>query len=211
MEYVIVKNKQQVLLGPMPWRQTMFQLEIDEQGIDYYVPPETGMRVTVSPEIEIFPCKVNTPYFNPVYEELAGPFWNFDGSVAQGTYEVIELPLEKVKGNLKAVLASKRYDKEVAGISDTINGVEITLDTSRQMRTQYNDLLSSMGENSIEYKSNQQFVTLTPSNVQSMIDAVYNHIQTQFTWEKEASLQIDSALSVEQLKTIDSTLINPAE
>jgi hypothetical protein len=209
MDYILVKNRQQILLGPVSWRQRAIQNELLQEGIEYDVPTETGTYLKFTDEVEIFPCTVTPPVFNPLYQEPAGPFWTYEENRATGSYNTVDLPLEKVKGLLKGVLAGKRYAKEIEGTTVTINDIEIKLDTTREGRKQYTELLASMGTEAIEFKAGQQFITLQPSDVQTMITAVHTHIQTQFGWEKTVSESIDAASDVDALKNIEVTEINP--
>lgn len=209
MQYVLVKDRQFILLGPIEWRARFIQSELDDLGINFTVPqtaPVDYLQVTSG--IEIFRVAIKTPNHDPLYEQLEGPYWNFDSNFADGWYYPIAKDLTTVKGDLKKIAAAERYKKEVAGTKITINGVEVSLDTSREGRAIFNQHITSMtSSSSIEWKFPEGWVTLTKANITAIISAVSDHIQQQFVWEKSVGQLIDAASTKEDLSAI--TIIEP--
>ena len=85
-QYILTQNRASVLLGPMFWRQRMFQAELttlEEDGelaptIKYVVPTEEQGYVLISsnvdqtPQFEFWPIlNVDQPTFDPLSELLA--------------------------------------------------------------------------------------------------------------------------------------------
>jgi hypothetical protein len=61
MNYLLVQNKQMVILGPITWRQRFIQTEINdliddgELTIDYTVPATEQGYINIGDGFEIFP------------------------------------------------------------------------------------------------------------------------------------------------------------
>lgn len=207
MKYVIVENKQTILLGPMDWRVRMFQSELDDLEIDFQLSPsEPTQYQKITDEVEIYPVvAINVPNFDPIYEHLAGPFWSFDNNEAVGTYTVHTTDLLLIQNNLKNILASERYRRQNLGTTVDIGGQTISVGTDIDSLNKYVSLLNTVGSETINYKSNVGFISLGQSDLQSIVDTINSYIQTQFNWELETSQMIDNSGSVEELKAITIT------
>lgn len=213
MNYVIVKDKQSVLLGPMPWRQRMFQREIDDLldagdiSQRYIIPPvapETNY-MNLGDGLEIF-LVVNTdmPDHDPFYEQLAGPFYTYNNNEATATYNAVPVPLDISKSSLKSVVTNNRYKKEQAGIKLTIQGNEVTIDTARGSRDIFLQTYATMGESeTINWKFPEMWITVTAADMALIVSSGKAHIQTCFDWELSTHNAIDAATTVEELKAID--------
>lgn len=207
MQYVIVENKQSILLGPMDWRVRMFQSELDDLEIDFQLSPSEPLQYQkITDEVEIYPVvAVNVPDLNPTYEHLAGPFWSFDNYEAVGTYTVHTSEIDVIKGNLKNLAAAERYRRQNLGTTIDIGGQTIFVGTDIDSLNKYVSLLNAVGSETINYKSNVGFISLGQSDLQSIVDTINSYIQTQFNWELETSQMIDNSGSVEELKAITIT------
>lgn len=213
MNYVIVQNKQTVLLGPMPWRQRMFQREIDDLldagdiSQRYTIPPiapETNY-LDLGEGIEIFPV-INTdvPAYDPFYEQLAGPFYTYNNNEASAIYNAVPVSLDMSKAALKQVVTDNRYKKEQAGIKLTIQGNEITIDTARGSRDIFLQTYATMGETeTINWKFPEMWISVTSTDMALIVSSGKAHIQTCFNWELSTHTAIDAATTVEELKAID--------
>lgn len=203
MQYILVENRQVVHLGPVDWIPRRIQSEIDEHEIDYTVALKPQGRIVLEKGFEIFPIeKTNKPNYNELYQYLAGPFYTYSDTSVEMSYTVHDHDIEKVRYNLKQVVGSMRYAKENSGITIVINGVSVPLITERSMRHQYTVLLSS-SDQQINYKVGAEFISLNKQQVQSMVDAVVQHIQQSFTWEKEMCDEIDAATSISHLQAVE--------
>lgn len=209
MQYVLVRDRQFILLGPIEWRARFIQSELNDLGIDYTVPQtEPASYLKINDNIEIFTATVKIPNHDPIYEELEGPYWNFDNNFADGWYYPRNKNLEHAKGALKNIAAAERYKKEIAGTKLTINGTEISVDTSREGRALYNQQLASMSTStSIDWKFPEAWLTLSKTNMNAIVTGINTFIQDQFTWEKSISDAIDTATSREELTAI--TIVEP--
>jgi hypothetical protein len=205
MQYVLVENKEYVILGPSDWRKGFFQSEIDDLGVDYDLPRGApSEKLTINESLEIYPVhSVVEPPHASLYEHLGGPFWAFETGQAKGWYNVREHSIERVRANLKGLAAAERYRKEISGTNLNINGVVHKLDTSRDARALLAQKLLGMPEDTaVQWKHDSGWVQISKTDVQALIIAIDSHIQDAFNWEKAINDEIDSAGSVEQLKTL---------
>lgn len=203
MNYILVENKQIVLLGPMTWKPRFLQSEFDELGVDFKVSPvETGY-IKVDDTYEIFPVSDATgPVIDATYEQMVGPFYTYTDNQATSAYDSQPLDIDTVKQKLKAIAASERYALEVAGTTVTLNNVEYKLPTDRANSTQFDYLLSTIGDGTANWKFDQAFVELSAADVRAIVSAIKSHIQSQFDWEKTIHDAIAAATDVAALKVI---------
>lgn len=205
MDYVLVENKTTVLWGALPWRHRFIQSELNDLEIDYTVSPtEPNSYIKINDSIEIFPVvEKNIPEHDGIYEELAGPFWNFENNVAKATYVKQNRNIDVIKGDLKNIAAAERYRKEISGTKTTIQGVEVTIDTTRETRNIFIQKYSIMDDTEVvQWKFPETWLTLTKQELKTVIDAGASYIQTQFDWEKSIADEIDSKQYVDDLKQI---------
>lgn len=209
MEYIMVQNRQTILLGPMPWRARFMQSELDDLGIDYQVPladPESYIDVIENSGtitgIEIFPVEVVVPEHDLRLHNLGGPYYSYYNNLAYGEYTLLEKSIDQIRGNLKNIIAAQRYQKEVAGTTIDIQGMTVPLNTSREGRLQYDNLLNSIGDKTISFKTSNGFVTLDAAAVKAIIDTIFLYIQDQFAWEQSMHNIIDAAQTFDELKQL---------
>lgn len=204
MQYLLVENKQIVHLGPTFWRHRFIQSELEDHDIDYIVSPaEPNEYVKISDTFEIYPIEsITQPAHDSTYQQLAGPFWSFDNNVAVGTYSVVDRDLNSIKNDLKSQAAVERYKKEIAGIKMTIQGTEVSVATDRESRNIYAQKILGMNGDSVQWKFNESWLTLSKEELGSLLNAVDLHVQTQYDWESRIVTQIESANSAEELKAI---------
>lgn len=213
MNYVIVKDKQFVLLGPMPWRQRMFQREINDlvdQGeisTQYVIPPVApeSNYMDLGEGLEIFPVmETITPNYELFYEQLAGPYYTYSNNQAFASYDAVAVPLEVTKGFIKNIVTDNRYKKEQAGIKLTIQGHEVTIDTARGSRDIFLQTYATMGDSeTINWKFPEIWINVSKSDLGTIVNAGKNHIQSCFDWELSTHNEIDVASTVQELKAIN--------
>jgi hypothetical protein len=210
-DYIIVQNRQTVLLGPMSWRQRMFQNEIDELYDNgeilerYQVPPAEIGYINIEDIIEFFPVNIPVVEYDTLFQELVGPYWTFDdvNKIATGTYTVQDGNIDSIKGNCKNVLAGIRYNKEQTSFKTTLQGIEVSVDASRENRNIFVQKYQFMADtDTVDWKFPEGWLTLTKQELGSLVLEGANYIQEQFNWEKGYADQIDSATTVEEVKTI---------
>jgi len=213
MQYLIVLNQEQVLLGPIDWRPRFIQIEFDELfenreiSFQYQVPQVEPGYVEVGEGFEIFPI-VNTemPDMDPMFEEPVGPFYTYDDNQAFTTYQKQDRLFGHIQGSLIEIAVRVRNTKENAGTTVKVTVGEINVPTDKDSRIHFLTLLSSMGTNSINYKLGAEFVPLTPIDMQTIVNTIHDYVQAQFDWELTIATQINNTSDIDKLKEIYSSL-----
>lgn len=210
MKYLLVQNKKTVLLGPMEWRPRFIQSELN----DLFDAGEKANKFTISltetgyvdcgDGFEIFPIAASEgSQHDPIYEHLEGPFYTYDNNVASEVYNVLDKDVYYVKESLKQLTKAERQRKQLLGTTLNIGGTVVTIATDADELANFVSLLSSIGEDSVNWKFKEGFVTLTKVDVQNIVDTIRSHIQTQFDWEKEIHETINAATELTSLKSLN--------
>jgi hypothetical protein len=210
MDYLLVQNQSIVHLGPVTWKQRFIQSEINdlidsgELNVDYTVTPVEQGYINIGDGFEFFPVSLEIPAYDSVYQHLAGPVWSYTANVATGTYTVIDRPINDIKSSLLTLAASERYRKECLGTTANVtsSNVTISLATDPANRGQYVVLLNSMTSNTINFKTSSGFIELSNTDIQIMVTAVNNYVQSQFNWEQEIHNQVNDSQDTSTLKSI---------
>jgi hypothetical protein len=209
MNYLLVQNKQMVILGPITWRQRFIQTEINdliddgELTIDYTVPATEQGYINIGDGFEIFPVELTTPAFDPIYEELSGPFWTYENNTAYGSYTVVQLSIERIKGHLKQVVSAERYRKQNLGTTVAIANTTFSVSTDTNTINSLLSLANTTGTDTINYKSPNGFISLTGADIQNIVNQIHDYIQTQFNWEKTTNETIDVTNDITLLQAIE--------
>lgn len=212
MKYLLVQNKKTVLLGPMEWRPRFIQSELN----DLFDAGEKANKFTISltetgyvdcgDGFEIFPIAASEgSQHDPIYEHLEGPFYTYDNNIASEVYNVLDKDVYYVKESLKQLTKAERQRKQLLGTTLNIGGTVVTIATDADELANFVSLLSSIGEDSVNWKFKEGFVTLTKVDVQNIVDTIRSHIQTQFDWEKEIHETINAATELTSLKSLTIT------
>jgi len=201
--FVIVHNNS-VILGPMRWNRFRFENTIQEEcEVSATLPDRNDAlsSITISDEVHILPVEFQQePPFNSKIEILHGPFWEFTPEKAIGHYEVVPMPIEAVKNQLKSQAAAERYARETKGVKIEIQGVEITVDTDRNSRNVFAQRLIITNENdTLAWKFPEAWMTLSKTELTSIVVAGAEHVQQQFDWEKEKVAEIEACTTLEKL------------
>lgn len=208
MEYLIVKDRQQVLLGPISWRPRFINREFEEQEINCQIPytdPNGYLDLldqTTNQRIEIFPVVSQIPPHDPILYSLGGPYYTYQDDTAYSEYTVHEKSVNEIQNKLKEITTTLRYEREIAGTTIDIKGITIPLDTSRESRSRYLELLNSIGNRTIDFKIPNGFISINFIDLKAIVDKIFSHVQTQFTWELGLHTEIDSASTFDELKII---------
>lgn len=211
MEYILVQNRKIIHLGPFLWRQRYIQVEINdliesgELTTYFSVPASEQGYINIGDGFEIIPAELDTPSFSQVYEHLAGPFWIYENNIAKGSYEIRELDINTVKGNLLQITANERYRKQTLGTTVTVGNSSFFMNTDSKTITDLHSLAIITGPNTINYKSPNGFIELNGSQIQSIVDQLNTYIQTQFNWENDVIDIIKNSTSIAELKLINIT------
>lgn len=208
MHYALVHNSR-VICGPIEWNRNMFSaVLLDDLEITLQLPLT---KVDTSPIIvdlltKIVPVEyVAKPNFNPKIQGLDGPFFDYsDATKVTCSYGVRNLPIEAVKNFLNEAVARNRYQEEVKGISITIQGQDIKVTTARGDRDIYAQALL-LNKAGAKWKfPNGVWLVLSLLELQTIVTAIMNHVQTVFNWEETKVAEINGKNSLTDLDLVST-------
>lgn len=204
MNFIITHNNQ-IVLGPRRWNRSIFESELADLGSTTILPPNNTDFISISDSIKIYPVSiVSTPAYNTKIEQLSGPFYTFAENSAIAKYEIVPKAIDVVKNELKGLIATARYKKEIAGTTTTIQGVSVNIDTSRTNRNIYAQQYSLMAAaDTVQWKFAQTWLTLTKADLKTCALASSNYVQLQFAWESTKILEIDACTTLAELDLIN--------
>lgn len=199
--FVIVHNDQ-VILGPMPWRKLFFEnIILEDCEVEVTLPQKNDEVYVVDETISILPARYTYDDINPVTQKHNGPFWTIGETEAVGHFVTIDKDVHHVQSELKQLVADKRWSKEVSGIKVTLNGTEYSVDTSREGRKVYTEQLQ-MNATSYDWKFNEGYVTLSATDLQSIVTAINQHTQDCFAEERARITDIESKSTLADLEAL---------
>lgn len=203
----VLIHKNRVLSGPRDWSKVMFDHTLNELGLNFSsVPnnPPSELPFVIDEDTKISACQLTRMPFNEKIEYLDGPFWDFSELVAVGKFEPVQKSIELIKSDLKGLTANKRYEKETSGVKVTLQGTEVTVSTDRNIRNEFLQKFLTMTESgTVNWKFNSVWITLSKSEVETVVNAINQHVQTAFDWEFGINQQIDQASTAEELNSIE--------
>lgn len=208
--FVIVHNNV-VIYGPRNWSKIHFEhviLDDCEFECSLDIRNNNFLPVIVSDDIKILPIKrLSLPDYNSKTQILQGPYWNFFEDKAEMHYKVMDKPVEAVKNMLKEVIMNNRYHYENVGFKHTVQGTEVTINTSRTSRDVYLNTYLSMTDNeSVSWKFSEGWVNISKFDLQQIVNEIKRHVQDGFSWEQSKSAEIDSANTLEELDAIQTEI-----
>jgi len=203
MYAVVYKNR--VIVGPMEWNRAIFQGSLAKEGIQVQLPrvPPDEWPLTVNSDAFIVPVQENRPEMNPMVEYYYGPLWDIQPDLVIANYDVMDQPIESARLAFKAQAAGERYAQEVTGVTHEVQGITVTLDTSRDGRNIFVQKLAFMADgDTVNWKFPEAWLLLTKSDLAGVVQEGATHIQSCFDWEKGISDQIDAAQTKQELLAI---------
>ena len=204
--YVITHHHDydEVLLRPIDWKPSFIasvlqdDLDLDEKPVVLTSDVEK-VPYDILPNVRVRKVEVVHEEINDKIQRHEGPFWTYTDEIGTATFVAVDKPIDLVKGEFKSIVGSERYNKEVEGITHTVNGTDVFVSTDREGRKIYFEKLVSIGDTPIQFKFTDQFVSVTKSDLQSICTAIETHVQQSFDWEVEKNTGIDACTTLEQL------------
>lgn len=203
MYAVIYDDK--VLVGPMNWNRGMFQGALERKGVQYFLPRTApdNLPLNIDSHAKIMKVEEVRPEMNPLVEYYYGPLWNITDEVAIANYEVHDSPIDSMRYNLKQVAAQERYKKEILGTTLNIQGKTISIDTNRVTRDIFAQKYLLMADSdTVNWKFSEAWLVLSKQDMNSVVQAINQYVQSCFDWELNISDQIDTADTKEELLAI---------
>lgn len=202
MEYALVNNGY-VRFGPVGWNTRIFNSVLSEElGIDYRVAidQESSVPLTINESTKILPVRNEYQGTGSFGRTLVGPTWNVTDTEAVASYVWQDHPIETVKQDLKSIVAAERYKKQNEIITVTVSGTAVAVMPNK---TTKDELVSAIadGITSRNWKFGNTWLVVDNAGLQTVVDAIANHVQTQFDWEASRVGEIDSKSSLAELGT----------
>lgn len=202
-----IKHKNKIVLGPLEWNKKYFEKVLKiRHSIDTELPFRSPLTVplVIDENTSIHEAIVNQPDFDRMTQAYHGPFWDVSNSVIIANYEVHDLTIDSTRDNFRALAAAERYKKEISNIKVEVQGIEVTVDTSRDGRNIFFQKVMTMSDDStVNWKFPEGWLTLTKAELELVVQAGADHIQEAFDWENSINNQINTAVTVEELYTIE--------
>jgi Domain of unknown function (DUF4376) len=212
MPYVITNHNEQdfVILGPIEWKpRYIANVVSDETGEDVTINPgdDANVPFDLLPGVRIRHCNIvysTLENFNDKIHKFDGPTWTYnEDGTATATWNQADKDLGIVKGEIKTVVASHRYSKEVSGVKLTLQGVEVSLDTSRENRDRYHTKHLSMAEEeTANWKFSEAILSLSKADLLAVHNAVNAHVQQWFDWEANKISEIHACTDLSELDAV---------
>jgi len=203
----VLEHNNQVINGPRQWNYRSFESTLEEDlEIIQKLPlkKEDNSTIEIDSNTHIYRAELREPEYNPTFEYLHGPFWDFLSGIAIGTYTVESYDVETIKGKLKSIITANRYIKEISGVKTTIQSTEVTIDTSRDGRNIFVQKYILMGDtDTVQWKFPEGWLTLTKSELGLVVATGAGYIQSQFDWEANKIAEIDACTTVDELKLVE--------
>jgi hypothetical protein len=154
-------------------------------------------------------CQTVIPDHNNRTQTYYGPFWDFsDPRMAIGTYAIKTKELNDIRNGMRAEASSNRYVYEISGTKCTLQGLEVTIDTSRPGRDIFVQKFSIMSDaETVNWKFPEGWLTISKAELGTCIAAGAAHIQGAFDWEKNKNDEITAASTVDELAAIDLNVV----
>lgn len=204
--FALVQNNL-IKIGPREWSYPMFRYYLETNKLDFSLLPFVYKDPIITENWKILPVtELTEPPYNSLFEEYAGPYWTIYENYITGYYNVVNSPIDLIKGHLKEKIAANRYEVEVSGINFTFSdNVTVEIYTDREDRSVYLDALLVMSDtDTIDFKfKNNVFKTVTKLELQAIVAVGSQHIKDVFAWESMKVKEIDNALTIDELKLIE--------
>lgn len=201
--YNLIHNNR-LILGPVEYSYTRFQDALEELGIIEKLPfnVDNGF-IEINENTGIYPTNktIMPDYYNGLFEELVGPFFEIIENSIIYTYEKRDRQIDHIKSDMKSNLATTRWRYESYGITVNIQGNSVWVPTAKGGRDIF---LQSMqlGLDNINWKFKNLWLTLSNEDLKFIVKSILDNVQQCFDWEKDRVIEIDSASTIDELKTI---------
>lgn len=209
--YVITHHHDydEVLLGPIEWNPR-FIASVLQTDLDLSYRPEVvnsdkeKIPYDILPNVRVRPVTFVNPEFDEKTQYLVGPYWSYTENEATAEYRAEYKSVDVVRAELKERLSAERYQKEVSGTKVTLQGKEVSLNTNRTERDAYaQKYLLMQDSDTVEWKFPEGWMTLTKSEMQQVVEAVNNHVQSAFAWELGKAMSLDASANHEELLSVE--------
>lgn len=206
--YVVTQHNK-IILGPIDWDASyiaaVLQNDLDLDNRPKVLPSDV-FRVPfhILPDVYVRNAVIDVPTYNKKIQKFGGVDWTFDEQNAYANYTVIDKDVDEVKGELKNIVSSKRWDRENSGTSLEIQGITVNVTTSRDQRRVFVDKLIAMQDGDVSsWKFEEQWINLTKADITNIVRAIDRAVQDAFDWENNKINQINNCTSLTELDQLN--------
>lgn len=204
--YALIHNSA-IKVGPRTWNKTFWDAYLNENGLPTanvpYVEPSSPL---IEANFKIIPVYYNSPSYDGLTDQLAGPTYVINTNDVAATYTVVPQLLEAVRGKQRERIIESRYDAEVSGVQHTLlNLTSVVLKTDRESQAQYSAMHSTMGvldSRDIKF-SDSYHASITKAEVLLLMTKVNLHIQNCFDWEFTTIADLNTKTTNAQIAAMD--------
>jgi hypothetical protein len=219
-EYLIVfddeANNPLKILGPMKWNSESANRGLKERGVhDHEFPSDIiiyqrellpiDIPIIVTDRVKIFKVEfTEQPVLDDIFQYHEGISWVTDSGKAVGTYFVIDRKLNDAKEEFVYRVEQKSAQEQNNGVDIVVQGKTIKSKTDLGTRVSLTQQWLMAGEDdSIKCKLNTfDWVTVSKSELKSIIDQLNAHIQSVLDLESGIVGQVNTCDTIEELKEI---------
>lgn len=150
----------------------------------------------------VLPLFLDQPSHDPLTHEAADTgATEVRGQAAFAVFAVVERPLERVRADLLAAVATRRWAVETGGIA-LANGATIKTDAESQAKLTGAKVFSDLNPDGvIDWKGESGWVQIDRATLTAFAQAVGAHVQACFTRERVLAEQIAAAQTLAELPT----------
>jgi hypothetical protein len=210
--FALIDNGQ-VVVGPRSYYPNAFSRYLSEtnQSTDFIFPREfDGQSLEVSDTVKLLEVNQTTPSYDSLTEQLAGPFLTVGETSVDSTFTVVPRDVSAVRNDIKALIAARRYEKEVATVEVDIDGLIVKPDTGRGERDIYAQamlLMSDTDTYKFKFPKSGNWAVLTKAQLALIVQAIMSQVQGAFTWEGEQNELLDAAETIEDLISVKNSAL----
>lgn len=206
MDLFAVVYEKHVIVGPSRWNAIKFKQAIfDECEVEVELPDSNNQKQVFSFSDDLFILSVSvadTPYNDPSFERLDGPFWEFVNDYVIMSFRVETINVEASKSFLKEKISNSRKQRETEKVTVEINNIQYKFDTDKDTRNIIQTHISTKLQ-TVNWKIDQDtWLILTTIDLQNILYAIMQHIQSCFDWELSEIERINACDNIETLRTL---------
>ena len=148
---------------------------------------------------------LNEQQENSIFEDNDYIEWNLNVWPIEGTYQLVDRPIEVAKDRLTGFVSEIRTEKETSGVDITIQNNTVKTFTGPVARLNILQKLNQLeNDETTLYKfMNNEWLTINRNELESINLAVQQYNDSLDAWEQNINNQIKNATTVNQLKSIE--------
>lgn len=212
--YVLVHNDQ-VIYGPVHWHSDIMNSYLNRLGIQYTFPDDITARrrrlvpintpTVISENTKAYKVSLlNSQPEESLFTINGNILWDFSSGIAVGTYVAVDKELDDVKKLLLETVERNRNNKEMSGLTVTLNNEEYKIFSGPISRLNLLEKHNLMQENDTcvwKFMDNK-WATVNKTQVMYLYNAILDFVKNLQQWEYDRTVEINNATTVDQLKEI---------